>query len=185
MDSTFCPCHTILALCRGTPQHLGSFPPPQLLLESYKTVLSPGTPPTNKTYRREASFNFIADRPKKAGLRPLLAPKVQALPHQAVRTPCRPLPTRFNSIQDHFPQQYLPGDSCLLRCKRCSGVPGHRRRSCWWSRRPSEAPGISCSTSPPSAWISNLVNLFLNHFPWRSEGLPRQKLKPPLLSLPR
>ena len=107
MDSTFCPCHTILALCRGTPQHLGSFPPPQLLLESYKTVLSPGTPSINKTYRRKASFNFIADRPKKAGLRPLLAPKVQALPLQAVRTPCRPLPTRFNSKQDHFPQSTI------------------------------------------------------------------------------
>ena len=123
--------------------------------------------------RRPASVPCWLPRSRPCHSRQSGLPAVHSLPGS----------TQYKTISLH--QQYLPGDSCLLRCKRCPGVPGHRRRSCWWSRRPSEAPGISCSTSSPSAWISNLVNLFLNHFPWRSEGLPRQKLKSPLLSLPR
>ena len=38
----------------------------------------------------------FSDRPKKVGLRPPPDHKVQDLPLLAVRTPCRPLPIRFN-----------------------------------------------------------------------------------------
>ena len=89
--------------------------------------------------------------------------------------------SRTKSIFFWLIMSFSPGDSCLLRRERCPGVSGHRCWSCWGTWRPSEAPGISSSTSSSSAWIPNLVNIFLNYISWRPKGLLGPKLEPSLL----